>query len=258
MKKCLNLLFICIASCGGNDKKVDRPVYDEALLKAFVLSTRSARSADVTQQLDSILGHASEDSILFRQTLNFLETPFANPNSSYRNQNLYLKILQAKTRSRWLMGEEKKIAADRVKLLQQNNVGAAANDFTYITPAGYKRRMYDIQSNYLLLYFNNPECPACKEMKAALINSAVITDKNESGALKVLSMYTDKDEKLWLDHLKEYPGKWIQGRDDDEYLYRNKVYDVRAIPTIYLLDKNKHVLLKDCIDVALIEKELTK
>jgi len=32
------------------------------------------------------------------------------------------------------------------------------------------------------------------------------------------------------------------------------VYDLRAIPTVYLLDKDKKVLLKDCVDVMEIEK----
>jgi hypothetical protein len=104
------------------------------------------------------------------------------------------------------------------------------------------------------LYFNNPECPACREMKTSLMNSSVISDKIKSGSLEVLSIYTDKDEKLWLDHLKDYPSSWIQGRDDDEFLYRNKIYDLRAIPTIYLLDASKKVLLKDCMDVSQIEK----
>jgi hypothetical protein len=255
MKKLLPILFICVASCAGSDTKV--PVYDEASLKAFVLGTGSAGEAAANRQLDSILQRASQDSLVFRRTVTFLEVPFSDPNSSYRNASLYSKILAAKTGSRWYIPDEKKIAADRMHLLQQNNVGSSANDFIYVTPAGYKRKMYDIQSRFLLLYFNNPECPACREMKTALMNSSVITGKIKTGELKVLSMYTDKDERLWLDHLKEYPGSWIQGRDDSEYLYRNKVYDLRAIPSVYLLDKDKKVLLKDCMDVREIEGRLT-
>jgi hypothetical protein len=223
-------------------------------LKVFVRGTVSENKSTTSQQLDSILKHASQDSIVFRQTVTLLEVPFADPNSSYRNADLYSKILAAKKESSWYNADEKEIAADRMQLLQQNNVGKPANDFTYITPAGYKRRLYDIKSRFLLLYFNNPECPACREMKTALMNSSVITNKIKSGSLKVLSIYTDKDEKLWLDHLKEYPSSWIQGRDEDEFLYRNKIYDLRAIPTIYLLDASKKVLLKDCMDVSQIEK----
>lgn len=114
--------------------------------------------------------------------------------------------------------------------------------------------MYDVKADYLLLYFNNPGCDACKQMKVALAGSDIINHKIKAGQLKVLSIYTDKDENLWLEHLNEYPKSWMQGRDENEYLHRNKVYDLRAIPTIYLLDSSKNVLLKDCMDIAEIER----
>jgi len=41
-------------------------------------------------------------------------------------------------------------------------------------------------------------------------------------------------------------------------LYKNSVYDLHAIPTVYLLDKEKKVLLKDAINVAEIEALLRK
>jgi hypothetical protein len=258
VKKFITITLFCLAACNSNDTQQRVPIYDETSLKAFVLASPTTSEVDVTRQLDSILQRSSRDSAVFRQTITFLEVPFSNPNSSYRNPTLYAKILAAKTASAWYIPDEKKIAADRIHLLQQNNVGHPANDFIYTTPAGYRKKMHDIKSRYLLLYFNNPECPACKEMKTALMNSPVITQKIQSTELKLLSIYTDKDEKLWLDHLKEYPGSWIQGRDDDEYLYRNNVYDLRAIPTIYLLDESKNVLLKDCMDVAVIEATISQ
>jgi hypothetical protein len=94
-------------------------------------------------------------------------------------------------------------------------------------------------------------------MKAALNELPIISEMVKTGDLKILAMYTDQDEKLWLDSLKSYPAKWIAGRDENEYLYKNKVYDLRAIPTIYLLDKQKKVLLKDVTSVKEIEEVLT-
>jgi thioredoxin-related protein len=166
--------------------------------------------------------------------------------------------LQAEINSKWFNTHEKKDAAGKLNLLQQNNIGDLANDVTYVTPRGYKKRMYDIKANFLLLYFNNPECNACEKMKEALTASVIINQKLKAGDLKILSIYTDKDEKIWLDHLSEYPQSWIQGWDENEYLYKKKVYDLRAIPTIYLLDKGKKVLLKDGADIRGVERELLK
>ena len=116
--------------------------------------------------------------------------------------------------------------------------------------------MFDIKARLLLLYFNNPECHACREMKDALEALGIVREKIKNGALKILSVYTDKDVRVWSEHLKEYPAAWIQGRDEGEWLYKHKVYDLSAIPTLYLLSKDKRVLLKDCTDLRELEARL--
>jgi hypothetical protein len=240
------------------NKEEVKPVYDEAALKDFVLASTGPDKEKAARLVDSIIKDAANDSVVYKKTDAFLGKAFGHPNSIYRNQALYSKLLKAKINKKWLGSNDKEKAKERLQLLQQNNIGNPANEFTYITPTGYEKRMYDIKANFLLIYFNNPECNACKEMKQALSSSIIINQKLKIGALKILSIYTDKDEKLWWDYLSKYPESWIQGRDEDEHLYKNKVYDLIAIPTVYLLDKNKKVLLKDGVDVGEIERELSK
>ncbi len=258
MKYISILALICLASCMSKSKEEARPLYNEAFLKLFVLNMQTVNETSAIRQLDSIVNTASKDSTVFRQTIHYLIEPFSNPNSSYRIQNLCFRLLQAEINSKWFNTHEKEEAAGKLNLLQQNNIGNLANDFTYVTPAVYKKRMYDIKAKFLLLYFNNPECNACKEIKEALVASSIINQMLKTGDLKILSIYTDKDEKLWLNHLNEYPQSWIQGRDENENLYKNEVYELSAIPTIYLLDKGKKVLLKDGVNVREIERELLK
>ena len=38
---------------------------------------------------------------------------------------------------------------------------------------------------------------------------------------------------------------WVNSYDDGEVIFGNLLYDIKAIPTLYLLDKNKKVILKD-------------
>ncbi|MNP83768.1 hypothetical protein D3C76_1828110 [compost metagenome] len=39
--------------------------------------------------------------------------------------------------------------------------------------------------------------------------------------------------------------KWINGFDTDSKILSFNLYDLKASPTIYLLDENKKVILKD-------------
>jgi hypothetical protein len=243
-----------LASCMNTSKEEVKPVYDEASLRAFVLSTPSMNENSALDSLDIILVNASKDSLLFRKTVSFLSEPFSSPNSSYRNQQLYARILEAEMNSSWFNTYEKKKAREKLTLSKQNNIDSAANDFPYTTPGGNVKRMYEIKANFLLLYFNNPECEACKEMKESLSQSTIINQKLKTGELKVLSIYMGTDKKNWRSHLEDYPKQWLKGIGEDKTLYKSNRYDLSAIPTMYLLDKDKKVLLKDYFTVQSIEQ----
>ena len=45
--------------------------------------------------------------------------------------------------------------------------------------------------------------------------------------------------------LPEQPKEWMCTYDDGQVITKERLYDLRAIPTFYLLDENKKILLKD-------------
>jgi hypothetical protein len=56
--------------------------------------------------------------------------------------------------------------------------------------------------------------------------------------------------------LPDEPVQLIHGRDENEVRYKNQIYDLKAIPSICLLDQNKKVILKDCTSIEEIETGL--
>lgn len=236
-------------SCEHNSSKsADRVsvVSMQQSVRGFISNSLDLTPSDALRRLSSILDSTKNDSILFRQTISLLQPPLSDPNSSFRDEDLFIHLLQAEIQSPWYSNAEKLSAQYKLHLANQNRVGYPSNDFTYITPDGSRKKMYDIRAPYLLLYFYNPECHACKEMKASLEASSILSQKIQAGQVRLLAIYTDPDEILWRNHLPENPRGWLNGRDEQEHLWKDRVYDLRAIPTLYLLDKNKKVLLKDC------------
>ena len=63
--------------------------------------------------------------------------------------------------------------------------------------------------------------------------------------LKVLSIYPDEELDEWKKHRNDFAKEWTNGYDKELVIKNKNLYDLRAIPTLYLLDKNKTVLLKD-------------
>jgi thioredoxin-related protein len=214
----------------------------------FLLSCNNNSQTEVTSR--------PTDSSLFHERMMALQKKYADPNSPFRDEQEAIKIYDSILASPWYSAAEKQAIQHTLKLAQQNRIGSVANDFTFYTPEGTAKKLYAIKSPYTLLYFYNPECNACKEMKAALVASSIITQKLHAGTLKLVAIYIDTDLSIWRTHLPYLPKEWIHGRDEEQYLWKNKVYDLRAIPTIYLLDKNKKVLLKDCTSISQLEEVL--
>lgn len=75
--------------------------------------------------------------------------------------------------------------------------------------------------------------------------------------LKLLSFYPDEELDEWKNHLSDYPSEWLNSYDAKQMVQEKGIYDLKAIPTLYLLDKNKTVLLKDATAEE-IEKYLGK
>ena len=61
----------------------------------------------------------------------------------------------------------------------------------------------------------------------------------------MLNIYPDEDLQAWYDYLDNYPKDWICGYDPDQVIRSDTRYWLRAIPSLYLLDDEKRVVLKD-------------
>lgn len=180
-----------------------------------------------------------------------------DPNSPMRNEELYISVLDALISSPVLSDTEKIRPQGRRELAQKNRIGTKAIDFTYTLESGKKGSLYNVTTPYTLLFINNPGCHACAETIDALKNAPAINQALANKQLKILSLYPDLELDEWKKHLSDFPAEWINGYNDKQTIQNENLYDLKAIPTLYLLDKNKIVLLKD-VTTKEIEQYLLK
>ncbi|WP_370794895.1 DUF5106 domain-containing protein [Bacteroides stercorirosoris] len=178
-----------------------------------------------------------------------------DPNSPMRNEELYIPVLDAMLESTVLDDTEKILPKGRRELAEQNRLGRQAEDFTYTLVSGKSGTLYGVKADYTLLFINSPGCHACEEGIKELKQAPAINKEFEAGNLKILSVYPDEDKEEWERHLSDFPKEWINGYDKKLMIKEKNLYDLKAIPTLYLLDKNKKVLLKDAV-VGQIEQYL--
>ena len=243
-------LVLCLAlGCAPRTEQTPprpKPVFDQPALKNFVLGTGIAPVETSLAALDSILTAAAADSLVFRQTAGYLDPPLGDPNSRFRNEKLYIRLLEKKQATPYYIQAEQEAMVRRLDLIRQNPLGGKANNFAYYSPAGKRDSLYHVKREYTLLFFYNPDCPACKEFKTALLAMPRIAQLERERRLVIMAIYTDLDLAIWKKALPTLPRTWIHGHDEGESIYKSHRYDLHAIPTAYLLDKDKTVLCKDC------------
>lgn len=187
------------------------------------------------------------------QLMRIAELCFNDPNSFYRNEELYLPMLDAILQAPKVEDGNKSRYRFQYRMAMKNRKGTQAENFRYITSSGEQGTLHQWNNDYILLYFFNPECQDCARVKAYIEASAIFGKLQQAGKLKVLAIYPDEDLGAWKRHLGENPAKWTTARytstEEAEAFY------LPAIPNLYLLNRNKTVLLKDA-PIEQIEKIL--
>lgn len=130
---------------------------------------------------------------------------------------------------------------------QKNSVGTQAADFRFVTRYGKEESLHNIISEKdMLLIFYDPDCDDCH----AAIDS--ISKGNLVDKFDIVAIDSEEDRDRWEETAPTLPENWTVGFATDP-IQEEETYYIMTMPTIYLLDKNKTVLLKD----TTIEKILT-
>ena len=205
-----------------------------------------------------LMQRASTSKRMYTYFLSLAETVLHDPNSPLRSDEKYIPVLESAVQSKWLDEYERMPYEYDLEMARQNRVGRTANDFTYTLASGRTGRMHNIKANYTLIFISNPGCPMCGDVKEQITSSPMLQELIERKELKVLVIYPDADLEAWREHLEDYPASWINAYDADLRIDKERLYDLKAIPALYLLDSEKRVLAKDCTDVEYIEKLLSE
>lgn len=206
------------------------------------VQTMEAPMAELFHNLDS-LALAGERKPLLK-VMELMEHYFYDPNSPVLDEEMYLRALDGILACKSLSDTDKMQYEYQHRICSLNRTGTQAADFSFSEQQGRKGSLYGIKGDYTLIFFNNPGCHACGEILEAIVNSPV-KDMVSGGKVKVLAMYIDEDLKGWRENRNKFPQEWIYAYDHNMILRDNNIYGLRAIPSLYLLDKEKRVILKD-------------
>ncbi|MCH3995333.1 MAG: DUF5106 domain-containing protein [Prevotella sp.] len=180
-----------------------------------------------------------------------LEHYLYDPESPMHNTDLYLSFLQSLMHFPHLSETDLSKLSFQFDNVKKNKCGDQASDFVYENRSGIKHTLYDTKGDYILLFFYDPDCENCHRATAELKKMRLLANPK----IKVLAVYPDEDTEKWEKGRGLIPDSWIDARSPGGEVFKKSIYFIQAMPTIYLLDKSKKVILKDC-SPAKLDKQL--
>ena len=145
------------------------------------------------------------------------------------------------------MAGERGLARFRLEMVLKNRPGEPAADFGFELADGSRGSLYGTDAEFLIVFFNDPDCAECRAVRSELMNSPELVVLLGEGRVRVLSVCVSGNAAAWKAETQDaaVPDGWVDALDEARAVYAERLYDLQSLPVLYLLSSDKHVLLKD-------------
>lgn len=235
--------FVSAIDYGATDSLQDEAVMTKRMVQLVKLMQVSD-SASIRKGLSIFLDGIRHDYVALSMVDRLAELYLYNPASPVRDETRYIVYLESLLAVDPLPESLRETGEEYLRLALLNRQGSIANDFRYIDRDGRQQSLHGTETEKLLLVFYDPECTHCKDILDMLANDERINIAVATGRLKVLAIYAEGKRDVWEKDKDSMPANWQVGYDLTGIL-DSELYDLPAMPTLYLLDSDKRVILKD-------------
>lgn len=210
--------------------------------KSFFAECRDLPREVACSRVDSMLNSLANDAKNLQGFLSDAETLLANPYEPTHDEQLWLHML-TRVNSMPIDEQLKSRQALLLEMAQKNAVGTKAHTLRLTATNGSVISLDDISADFILLFFNDPECDACEKVKLRLDTLPVIKELTDNGTLAIVGIYPGDNVELW--QRTPYPACMISTRDNEQTIDNDEAYVLPTMPLFYLLDGQRTVLLKN-------------
>jgi hypothetical protein len=195
--------------------------------------------------IKQLMDKAEQNEAMYAFFYSRMEQYLFDLNSPLRNDEFYIPVLEQMVGSKTLNEPRKARPRQMLEQLNKNRPGMKAANIHYTSASGLRSSLYDLKADILLILFHNLDCGNCKQLIEQIEASSVIKDMQKRKRLTILTLYPGQDADAWKKHLVTMPSSWINGYDREAEIYGQDMYALRIIPTLYVLDENHKVIMKD-------------
>jgi peroxiredoxin len=146
----------------------------------------------------------------------------------------------------WTKKEDLDKIIDNANRLEPILIGKIAPNITVKTKDNKPMSLWDVDADYTVLFFWDPECGHCKKAAPFMVEFATKFKDRGVKVFGVCTAVTDKAPDCW---------KSVEEKGFSDFLFLNTydpyiqskyktLYDVRTTPQIFILDRKHEILMK--------------
>ncbi len=251
---------VLVVACGGSgtrngggsshdgDAVASLDLHDPAVMQGHIVRliemAGSGDSITTAKEVTGFFDGIKHDEEVIALADSLVAAYLNDPNSPVRDEAKYIFFLENMLKSDTLPEAVRERGRERLRIARINRPGMVAADFDYIDIFGKRHSLHDEINGTTLLVFYDPECGHCSEILNELAGSRMVNEAIGNGELKVLAIYAEGKRSVWDKSKRSMPGNWQTGYDVTGILDKD-LYDLPAMPTLYLLDADCRVIAKD-------------
>lgn len=192
-----------------------------------------------------LLDQAQKNRAMYAFFTSKMEQILFYPNSSMRNEEYFIPVLEHMVASDSLDAYRKARPRAMLAQVQKNRPGMQAADIRYTTENGSQGSLYDLKTDFVLVFFHGLDLGDAREVSQMIDVSQPVKQMIARKKLTILSIYPDMAEEQWTEYLPQMPETWIHGYDKNLDIRQRQTYVLRVLPALYLLDKEHKVVMKE-------------
>lgn len=226
-----------------SDERLLRTPILHARLEAFFKNVIIQSPDSINKEIDRIFSKTGDNPKLFQFLSVYLFNHFRESDIMGHDAVL-LKLaddIYLSGKADWITEEFRNDLHRQVELLRHNLLGMKGQNLVMDSYKGFFVALHDIEKEFTVLYFWEPNCGHCNEATPKL---KAWYEKAKNDGVEIFSVCTTNNRQEWADYIEKHDLTWINGWDPDRHTHFDYYYNVQATPMVYILDKDKKIIAK--------------
>lgn len=225
------------------DERLIRTPILHSKLNTFFSNVVIQAPDSINKEIDKIIAKCKDNYKMFQFVSVFLFNHFRT-SEIMGHDAVMVKLaddIYLSGKADWVTKEFKDDLRKQIELIRPNLIGKKAQNLVMDSNKGIFVSLYDIEKEFTILYFWEPDCGHCKEATPKL---KTFYEKAKDDNIEVFAVCTTSDKEKWSKYIADNQITWINGWDPKRSSHFDYYYNVQSTPMVYILDRDKKIIAK--------------